>query len=498
MKWIKEEGTQVKLIFAGMIFVLAAVVLPLFIISHYNFRSADDYEFSKTGEVVWDETHSIVKVMTEQASYTADMYRTWQGTYSDIWLTTTVMGLFAKNHYYVGTYLSLGGFLLAEAFLLMVILVKILGSDIFRAGIVSMGCLCMQVLMVPMPNEAFFWFTGAMRYVFIHSCGLLLLAVLLMLYQSRKIWQIVIAECVIVLLNITVGGGNYITALTVLIFYFLALLWTIIQRHPCRWIYLGDTLFFLIAFLVNCLAPGNRVRQAASGAEPMSPIPAIVYSLWEALQYIISNTILPGIILGVLFLPLFLNIVRRKRYRYPWPLLVSLVSFGFFAAQFTPNLYALRVIGAGRVQNLYRLNFYLWLYGNELYWVGYAVRKGWLPDKAGAAELEKTKTSFLLPGWLFGGVFLCLSLFLWGGKTLTSLSAIKDLREGTAKIFYQENQERIEQLTDAGQEVVYLKPFTYKPYVLYFTDIEPTSDWKNYLVASYYGKKDVWLLEEDE
>lgn len=498
MKRLQKESTQVKIIFVGMILVLTAVLLPLFIIAHYNFRCADDFGFCRTGEAVWEETHSVFRVMAEQAAFTEKMYHTWQGTYSSIWVGSCFMGIFSKNCYYMGTYLSLGGFVLAESFLLMVILVKILGSDVFRAGIVTMCCLCMQILMTPMPNEAFFWFTGAMFYTFMHSCALFLLAVLILLYQEKKIWKVVAKECVIVLLSIAVGGGNYITALTMLLLYFFIMTWTMVRKHPYRWIYLGDTLFTLIAFLINCLAPGNKVRQAASGLEPMSPAMAILRSLWEALKYINVNLTLPCIVLGILFLPLFLNIVRQKRFRYPWPVLVSLVSFGLFAAQFTPNLYALHIIGAGRVQNIYRLNFYLLLYGNELYWIGFMTRKWLQTDAFASFPKDGSKASFLLPGWILGGAFLCISLYLWINQTLTSFSAMQDLRKGIAEVYYQENQERVKLLTDDTQDVVYLEPFTYKPYVLFFADIEAEPNWINSILASYYGKEEVWLLNDAE
>ena len=477
-----------KIIFAGMILVLAAVLLPLFIIAHYNFRCADDFEFCRTGEAVWEETHSVFRVMAEQAAYTENMYRTWQGTYSSTWIGSC----------YMGTYLSLGGFVLAESFLLMVILVKILGSDVFRAGIVTMCCLCMQILMTPMPNEAFFWFTGAMVYTFMHSCALLLLAALILLYREKQIWRVVVKECVIVLLSIAVGGGNYITALTMLLLYLLIMTWTMARKHPYRWIYFGNTLFFLTAFLINFLAPGNKVRQTASGLEPMSPVMAIIRSLWEAFKYINVNLTLPCIVLGILFLPLFLNIVRQKRFRYPWPILVSLISFGLFAAQFTPNLYALHIIGTGRVQNIYRLNFYLLLYGNELYWTGFIARK-WMQTDAGTSfPKDESKAGFLLPGWILGGAFLCISLYLWANQTLTSFSAMQDLRKGAAEVYYQENQERIKLLTDDTQAVVYLKPFTYQPYVLSVGDIQAEPDWRNSLLATYYGKEEVLLLDDAE
>lgn len=494
LKKLREESSQIKVIFVIMILVLIAIVFPLFKIAHYNFRSADDFEFSKCGEPVWEETHSVIKVLTEEAAYVKDLYFAWQGTYFDLWLSMSLLGIFGKNAYYMGTYLSLGGFLLAELLLLMIILVRVLKADIFRAGIVSMSCLSMQILMTPVPSQGYFWFCGAIRYTFMHALALLLLSVLLLIYQTYSIKKVVVLECLAVLLTVAIGGGNYITALLMLILYCLSVIWTVIRKHPYRWLYIGNTILFFVAFLINVLAPGNRIRQQSSGVEHMSAALAILRSLKEAAVYVNLNTFLPCMILGMLLLPLYINIVRKRDYRYPWPVVISLLSFGVFAAQFTPNLYALRSIGEGRVQNLYRLNFYLLLFGNELYWTGWAVRR-WFNQNTKSIDQNK-KCCYLLPGWLTGGIFLCMALYLWSNNTLTSLSALQSLRYGYAEVYYQENQERLAILEDEEVDIAYLKPFTYTPYVLFFNDIqEKPGNWINWSIAAFYGKDAVWLLE---
>lgn len=494
MKLWKTEEAQVKILFVISVGVLLAVLLPLFGIAYYNFRSVDDFSYAENAEAVWEESHSVIQVLKEQISYAKDYYNSWQGTYFAEWFTTSMMGIFSKNAYYMGTYLSLGSFVLAEGTLFLIIFLKILHTDIYRGGIVTASCLSFQILFTPVPCEAYFWFCGAVLYTFSHALGLFLLATLIALFYADKKWKTILLEVLAIFFTVAVGGSNYVTGLTILSVYILITLWIFYKKNSKKWLYLCNAILYIAAFVLNILAPGNQKRLNVAGAEQISAVTAILRSLEEAATYIATNTILPCVILAMLFLPLFIHIVRKSRYRYPLPLLITLLSFGVFASQFTPTLYTLGIVGAGRILNLYRLNFYVFFFGNELYWTGWLVRR--LEERYEVLKKDDSKRTcnLLLPGWCLGGVLLCYTLIFWGGNTLTSVSALKSLRDGGAKQYYQEYQERLELLEDTSVREVTLEPFSYKPYVLYFGDITvDPDDWVNYSMAQYFGKDAVML-----
>lgn len=491
MKKLRTEEVQIKMICFGMILVLAAVLIPLFWISGYNFLSVDDYSFLQNSGEVWRESHSVFTVFAEQVKDTWQSYQNWQGTFFSQWFFSSMIGIFGESAYYVGTILSLGGFAAAELLFLMVTLVKGLGADKCRAMIVSASCIVIQVLLTPAPTEAFFWFCGAVVYTFIHALSLVLLTLLFLLEhtQKEKKKDTILLEVGIVFLTIAVGGSNYVTALTILIFYVLHVAWVFWQKNPHKILILSDFILYLIAFGVNIMAPGNWSRQDASGMERMSIVASVLRSLQEALKYCLVNINPPCVILGLLLVPILYGIVKRKNFRYPLPLLVSIFSFCIFAAQFTPTLYALHITGAGRIQNLYRFNFYLLVFGNELYWLG------WLSRRWGEIQTHRDNC-YLLPGWILGGVLLCMSLAVWGGSTVTSTSALQSLHKGEAQRYHAEYEKRLSVLRDASVEVVELEPFSVKPYLLFFGDVvEDSEDWVNKAMAEYFGKKSVKLKE---
>ena len=495
MKRLIKEEHHVKIVFVGVLLVLIALLVPLFWIGHYNFPSVDDVGYAAIAEAVWDETHSVIRTCLRQVSYAWEYWRTWQGTFAAEWFTTTVMGIFGRDAYYMGTYLSLGGFVLFELLLFMVLLKRVMGADFFRAGIVSISIVGMQVLMTPVPVEAFFWFCGSALYTVTYNETAILLTFLVLLYHDRgsaMCWKRILLYIGITLFTVLVSGGTYVTLVLMLLLYLLAVIWYWYRRNKGRWFVTAGMLLYLAGFLLNVLAPGNQARLTSADMEGSSAVMAILLSLKEAAFYVAGNTIFPCVIMALLLLPLFVSIVGKRSYKYPFPLLVTVFSLGIFAAQFTPTLYTLGITGAGRIQNLYRWTFYIWLYGNELYWVGWLCRKRLI--FSGSAEDAQTGGGCLLGGWILGGALLVFSLYVWAGNTLTSLNAVYSLRYRQAQTYYAEYQERLSVLKDDSVKEVYFEPYTYHPYLLFFGDItSDPNDWVNRAMSSYYGKDSVTL-----
>lgn len=497
MKKKLEFQTQIKIIFWIMLIILVCILIPLFWISHYNFPSVDDYSYAKDAVAAWSKNHSLTELLSSQFFYVIDCYQNWQGTYFSYFGCTCLLALFGENAYFVGTYLSLGGFVFAQVFFIIVALRKIFNADFYSAGIIAFCCVSMQVLFTTVPCEAFYWMVGSFLYTFSHALGLLLCSLWILLYYtdctSKKL-----KGCLyllgILILSFSIAGENYITALTIGILYVFCLIKFFWSKHPQKYIILVGMIVYYIFFMINVTAPGNFIRLHSAGMENFSAIKSIFLSLKEAADYIATWTILPFIILAIMLVPLFIQVVRKKNYQYPLPLLVSLISFGVFAAQFTPTIYTLGITGAGRVQNLYRFNLFLLLYGNELYWTGWFYRK-WNMSFQGQ-EKSVEKKHYFLAGWIIGGILLCYSLKMWGNNTLTTVSAIDSLRHGYAKQYYAEHQERLLLLKDESIKDVYLKPYTFKPYLLFFGDItDDPQDWVNQALADYYNKASVTLIK---
>lgn len=98
---------------------------------------------------------------------------------------------------------------------------------------------------------------------------------------------------------IAIGGSNYITGILMLVILFLQIAMAFIFKHRHRILFSINGVLYLVAFLLNIVAPDNQKRQATSGT-------------------------------------------------------VTIISYGVFASLLVPNIYALGGIGGGRNLNMYK------------------------------------------------------------------------------------------------------------------------------------------------
>lgn len=499
MKKQKTEDWQVKVIALGMCVIMILLLIPLFAIAHYSVKSVDDFVYFQQPEAIWNSTHSLWTLLKEQFIYAWEYWETWQGTYFSEWLVTFVMGLCGDKFYFVGAYLSIGGIVVSELILFKVIFVNLLQTDLYRTLIVGVTCILMQILLIPSPVEGFYWFCGSGIYTWMYAVAALFVALCIstICRRDNKKWKLILREAGILFLAFAVGGSNYVVLMLVFVLFAggLFLLW--IYRHRDRVLMSFNFLFYTGCALTCVCAPGNQNRLDSAGTEGYSIIESVFRALYEGAMYLIQWSVLPYLVAGIILIPVMWRMVQAKQYKYPVPFVVTLVTFGMFAAQFTPTLYTLGIIGARRIINIYRITMVLWLYGNEYYWIGWFARRS--RESNGASEKGTNTNSWMLPGWCTGMVVLALSLSLWGGSTVTSYSAVQALRSGQAQQYKAEYEARREVLMHAEIKRVEFTPYTAPPYLLYFGDIvEDENDWVNRSVAAVYGKESVRLIKNGE
>lgn len=494
---LKKEDIQIKLLAWLCLLLLIGVLLPLFIVGLYSVKSVDDFTLFAKAETYWKDKHSLWGLLIMAVSYSYGMWKNWQGLYFEEWIKTVLMGLCGDKYYFVGSWLAIGSAAGFGFLFVWTIMRRVLQADRHQALIVSAICVSLQMLLVQVPQEAFYWFTSAIPYTVTYGLNLLLVVITIRLIGAVKFSRVrlVGSEICVVLLSMAIAGGNFTSGILTLTLYLVGctLLW--LYKHPRKLLILLNFIIYLLAFLPAAFAPGNRSRLDATSTFQGSVFISILKSLKEAGEYIATWMNLPLIIVGILLIPIIWNVLDKRDYSYKWPVVVSVVSFGVFASQFAPTLYTLGIAGVGRIFNLYRFTMILWLYGNEIYWLGWIKKQlGGLSDvKIG----ESGKASWILPIWLGGLLVLCYVFIFWGGRTLTTVSAVLSLKNGEAAQFKQEYLERLAVLEDESIKEVYFEPYSVKPYLLYEADIvEDPNDWVNKSVANVYDKVFVQLLED--
>lgn len=491
-----KSETQEKLIAAGLLLLLILLILPMLLIARYDIPSVDDFSYRIIAEPAWNETHSVLKTLWAQVQNSVDLWYTWQGTAFGNWLMLSAIALFSKSFYYLTIYFTLIPMILSEIFAARVIFCKGLRLSASQAVIVSLPCIIYQVMLPPSACEGFYWMCGAILYTTVFALAVSTTAVMvLLLLDHRRFGVSVIAkEILLLLLSCMIGGCNYVTALTMLLILTCFTIYGWWRRHPHRVCYTVCTVAFLACFLLSVISPGAANRQSSAG-EHLSAVSAILLSFREAWSYIRIWTLPQVWALMLVLFPVYLRLARRAKLSFRLPALVTLFSFCIYAAQFTPCLYALGIIGAYRVQNLYRFTLYILLLGNEFYWCG------WLAHRLEVyirPETGKKRIPCRQLLWAVLSFCIVLPVFLyWGGPTVSFTSAVLSLRRGQAAAYYQEYRERLTILEDESVQDAELMPFTNAPYLLFFGDIqEDPSAWENIATAEYYHKNTVSLRSE--
>ena len=287
----------------------------------------------------------------------------------------------------------------------------------------------------------------------------------------------------------------------------------------------------LAGLAVNCLAPGNQIRGAAT--EGYGAVKAILLSLYYTLSYPLNQWMNWSVLLILLLAAVFFwrdfskagigrgregghsdqgSSVGREALpcadflHFDHPLLASVYAYGLVSAVITPALFAQGNIGAGRIQSTFWLHFVLVLLLLEWYLVGCLHRSlsGTLfyqdlpqgADDAASRRDEREESLAKRPdaAGVLGVLFLVFSVLTVKGNPYfySFSSALEDLTNGTAGAYGEENAARSEILTDGQKKDVVLARYHAKPELLYYMDIsEDPEDWVNQKLCLYYHKDSV-------
>ena len=496
----KKSDLYDILILIGLLATLIILIVPLLIIAKYSFPTTDDFSYLYYVGPYWKDSHSLIKTLYHCAAYSLETWKTWQGLYFADWLYFVFLSLFAEIAYFVCTWLGLLSLISSELFGAYVLFHKLYKVSTIKSFIYILPVIILQILLPISGMEAFFWMASVIIYTVPFAC-MVVFASLLIFYvfrdEDKKIS--IFGKIILFAFAFVIAGSGYISGLPTLCLIPILIFFSFINKKKNSVFLIILFAFYLGLFIFNALSPGAGIRQSAAG-EGDSAIHAILMSFVESAKYIKTWTNLPIILTNICLIPLFVINKEDKNVKFRFPIPVSLFSYLLFATMFTPNLYALKIIGMYRVQNIYRFTMYLLITVNLWYWVGFIkgiILKNKKEDKDIA---KKNKTIFgILRVALaaFAVVGILFTIYKTYGKTSTSVSAYYSLREGEAKIYNEEWQERLIVFNDESITDPVFKPYSRKPYLLFFIDItDDKNNWINEAYARYFNKNSVVLSTE--
>lgn len=499
-KWVRKNLTlkDLAILFT---FVYCLGLLPVLLMAGYNFPSADDYTNGLRCYQAWNTTHSLWAVLKEAIGRTVFEYTQWRGCFTSSFLSALPPSIWGERWYGMTTLIVLVSLTASVIYFLFCLLNKVFKADKYKCLGIAMMVLIMlvQCLRREERTELLYWYSGAINYAFIFSLELFFLGALISIAcgtGKKKTWHMIIAS----VLGFLVGGGNQMSSLNMLIIAATAILFiTLFRKWKKYRILMIPIGFSIVGSVLSYAAPGNWVR--ARPDNMMSPIKAIFVSFYYCLDLSVSKWITwPVILLTAIMIPVFWNIAKKTDFKFPCPILALLYGYCITSAMFTPSLFSLGNIGAGRIQGLAYWVFICMLTLCTGYVTGWAQKK--YEKNNCPADPEDGSLSPDFCWWILACIgFLGFSYAITVIPVpyyYTATSAMSDIMNGNAKGYARECEMRVEAYRDGtGREVV-VNQLENQPELLFFNDIsDDPEDWINLGVARYYGLKSVAVQKED-
>ena len=499
----------------------------MIVVGFCDFPSADDINMGIYAHDAFVKTGNIFATLWKGIELAWYDYLNWMGYYTSTALMSLPPSVFGEQFYAVGPLILVLIFSAAVAFFIHTLLGRFLELDDSKVTIISSVTLFLMVQSLPagMPRvESFYWYCSGANYVMTFSLGALWLALLIRLVLTEKHRvALTIGSCIT---GFLLGGGNMMSSLCCTTAGVLLLVWLAIPesvknritadpdtaqqqsgnsgvKNPGFRRLLAPVLCLLAGFLACCLAPGNSVRESIT--EGFGPVKSIAIALLYTAIYCINSWTRFEHILALLFIaPFFWGAAPRiRRLTFKYPLLIVVLSYGLISANVVPPLFALGQIDAGRLRALFYMQYVLLLVLTEGYFIGWLRVRVLGMTEASAAEgsdvsHDKKERVVKIYFAALAFCFVVISVFAAAADSdyYTSTEAVKELADGSALGYREENAERLRILKDPSVTDAVLKPYKNRPALLIYD--EPGADpgnWINDGMARYYGKNSVKVKE---
>lgn len=471
-----------------LIAMMLISIAPLIWICRYNCPSADDFSYAIDTFKVWNETHSAWALIKAAVETSIRFWNEWQGLYVSAFLLSLQPAIFGSNWYALTGIMMLALIIGSTVFFSVYILKHLFKRSLLESAAVGFTISFLIVQYMPSCVEGLYWYNGAVNYGFFYA--VLILYVCSLIEFQRESSRL--KEASLFIVNVfsvfLLEGGNHVTALMSVVFTFtiMVVCW---RRNKKKT--LGNIVILVaaIAFLyLNLSSPGTAVRQAAieASTERIGIVKAVFMATTEAIKNVDAwlgfKEIAAGIILIPAFFPLTVYIREQFKFEFRYPLLVVIGSVAWLAIMYCPPFYAMSSAGQGRLIDVVYYCFILLFYINVIYILG------WAQKFFGEGYLDNLEISIFGWKYIVTAMVLAFAMLIATLEQTWGYEAYMELYLGEPQQYEQEYKERENIITNSKGKDVVMSPFTIKPLVLYFDDIDDdVEDWKNVAVAEYYG-----------
>lgn len=490
-----HKGKDIKLINVVCMAVAILVTLPLLILGHYDYPSADDWSLGKLTSQAVERGDGIVGVLKQAVNSVLLWREKGEPRFSAAFLGTLQPGIWGEHLYRITPWLMIGSLFLSEILLCSYLLKDEDGKNKEMILPVIIPSLLIQILCVPYPVETFYWYVGGINYTFAFGLSLVLLYLFLRLKDGNmKKGKTIIFMVFGGMLAFIVGGNNYSASLSSACLFAAVSFLLACRDRKALFRTMPITILTIIGLILCLVAPGNKIRlDNEFGGTTTGAVHAVLMSLWRTGTNIYSWTTLKIVIMIILIAPFLWKAVKRVGYCFRYPVIFTLFTFGIYASQIVATMYVDGSTGGRRMADILYYGYHVWVLLNEGYWIGWMQKRGWAERFVPLVTAKKWIAKKMALWFLMVGIVLAGIIGVTELKTLSTYRACVWLVKGYAKDYAQAWEERLEVLRDDSIKEVYFDPLPGYEELVFYADLQYGEHWINNACAEYYDKDYVGL-----
>lgn len=471
--------------------------IPVLYLAKYARPSGDDYGYSVLTRAAWVETHSLIEVIKAACKTVQQMYIGWNGDWFTTFLFSLMPEVFVTYSFVIVPYIMVGALILGTSVFLYDVLVKIVGIGWEYAAIFASLLLFASIQFIPSTAIGMYWYVGATHYIIPHMLALFALAFGFRFYRTDRKREIAYAT----LCMFAVGGSSFFSSLLVFMIYGVLMILFFRKKKNILLLILPYAVG-VIGFIIQCIAPGNKVRAGESFGFHISDAFLTVwnslYSGWTTIwSYLEEKTFI--------FILLFLCAVfgwqalleRKSSFRFRYPLLFVIFMYGIYSAMWAPAIYSAVDVSLGPATIVY-FTFLLTSLFSILYvegWLIELLREKGKNARIGRIFLEESeyRNKVAVPLIVIGILITVVNLNWFGNST--DKRVYDYVSSGQAEDFKRQIESHMEILLDDSIKEAYLIPINDKQGPLMHMPVtEDPEEFTNRVVRDFYRKDKVVMV----
>lgn len=478
---------------AGVCLLLAVLLwVPTGITTLYTYPVQDDFFYAMNAKECMEEGHSLLSMTFIK---TVERYQSFSGCYMASWLMFLFSGMINCSIWGIRIFQLINCVLFVGACYLFLhaFVVKVMGLDWkWAAPLFLFVTACMNCVHYFTENENVYWFNASVVYLLILS--IMMVGASLFIYAiDRKSPGLLAAAAV---LGFFASGGSLNITAFCCILYLLIALWGMTRgKKLYSLIGVGVT---LAGALINAVCPANFARHGdpltigGIGQMVAESVGYLVHRYRQLLGFPVFCAILVMLIL------LLIHTEGKSTFKFPLPAVFTLVML------LMPAVVVFPVI-LGYSSEVYRimdraifisdLAIYLFLLMILCYW------RGWISRKFGKININ-SKFRWLTAA--AAAVVLIVGVKKSVVPYIPVVKQINDFRSGVYENYADWCVSIYTQVKESEDEIVTVTvPPIHDTTCLinpkfYIGVYDPEEEYANRTIASFYGKRAVYVLIEEE